>query len=127
MALILVIDDDAQVRNLIVRVLTDAGHTLSEAEDGDEGLNRIVADEPNLVITDILMPNREGIETIMQIKRQYPTVKILAISGGGDFVGHSYLDTAKRLGADDVIPKPFKRSVLLEAVKRLLARNVSRE
>lgn len=121
MALILVIEDEAQVSALIVRVLAQAGHTVAESRDGNEGLARIGAEEPDLVITDLLMPNRDGLETIMQIKRERPRIKVLAISGGDSFVGHSYLEVAKTLGADEVLRKPFRRAALLEAVERLLA------
>jgi CheY-like chemotaxis protein len=82
MAHVLVIDDDVDVRWVIRRAVQADGHTVSEAGDGDEGLQRFAEQPPDLVITDILMPGREGIETIIELRRRRPELPILAISGG---------------------------------------------
>src|SRR5260221_4424854 len=80
---ILVIDDEAAVRTLIRQILEEEGHQVDEATDGEEGLARLQSTHIDLVITDIFMPHKEGIETILALRRQFPNVKIVAISGGG--------------------------------------------
>ena len=121
MAKILVIDDDARQRRLIVYILTKAGHQVFEADDGREGLQLFHQQRPALVITDILMPNKEGIETIAELRGEAPEVAIIAMSGGGATGDMSYLDVARTLGANDVITKPFSAPDLVEAVNRLLS------
>jgi len=121
MAKILVIDDDARQRRLIVYILTKAGHQVFEADDGREGLQLFHQQRPALVITDILMPNKEGIETIAELRGEAPEVAIIAMSGGGAIGDMSYLDVARTLGANDVITKPFSAPDLVEAVNRLLS------
>jgi CheY-like chemotaxis protein len=121
MALILVIDDIAQMRDLVRRMLERAKHTVIEAEDGERGLAVFAAQDPAIVITDLLMPKREGIETIQQIRRLRPDAKIIAMSGSEDLRGKSqYLDAAKRLGADAILAKPFQAAALAAVVDRLL-------
>jgi len=119
-ALILVIDDDAAVRTAIRRVLESAGHTALEAPDGRAGLLALRNHGPELVITDILMPEKEGIETIREVRATAPTVKIIAASGDRMAGGPSVLDMALMLGAHRVIQKPFRRDELLGLVERLL-------
>jgi len=121
MALILVIDDIAQMRDLVRRMLERAEHTVIEAEDGARGLAVFAEQDPAIVITDLLMPKKEGIETIQQIRRLRPDAKIIAMSGSEDVRGKSqYLDAAKRLGADAVLAKPFQSAALTAVVDRLL-------
>ncbi|MBN2279817.1 MAG: response regulator [Candidatus Marinimicrobia bacterium] len=117
---ILVIDDDIQVNKLISSILTSEGHQVTEAFDGDEGLNFLKKD-PNydLVITDIIMPEKEGIEIIREIKKNYPRIKIIAISGGGRIDANNYLTLAKSLGADEIMEKPFSKSDLSFLIKNL--------
>jgi CheY-like chemotaxis protein len=117
MALILVIDDTATMRQLVRRMLERATHTVLEAEDGEAGLTLIERQRPTLVITDLIMPNMEGIETIQQIKRSRPGTKIIAMSGGDQLNLHA----AKKLGADAALAKPFGAATLLETIDRLLA------
>jgi CheY-like chemotaxis protein len=120
MANILLIDDDPQVRRTLVRMLSGT-HTLIEAADGAEGLAAFRRNPTDLVITDIVMPNREGIETIRELRRLAPQVKILAISGGSHSQMHSnYLSVAGKLGADDTLPKPVLAAQLRQCVDRLL-------
>ncbi|HZL59601.1 MAG TPA: response regulator [Stellaceae bacterium] len=121
MAKILVIDDDVKMRDTLLRMLDGQGHTLSVAADGQEGLSLFAADRPDLVITDIIMPNKEGIEIILAVKRIAPMVKILAISGGGLMNGVNVLDVARELGADGVLQKPLRRTEFAAAVGNLLA------
>lgn len=120
MARIVLIDDDEDVRRTLVRMLETAGHEVHEAADGDSGLELSIRVDPQLVITDILMPEKEGIETIMTLKRDHPSLRIIAISGGGRSGGMDFLDIARSLGADEVLQKPFRRAELLDLIKRLI-------
>ena len=119
MALILVIDDVATMRELVRRML-GAKHSVIEAEDGEVGIEMVENQEPDLVITDLIMPNKEGLETIQQIRRSRPRTKIIAMSGHVRPDGDSYLDAARKLGADAVLAKPFLKAALLEVVDRVL-------
>lgn len=120
MARILLIDDDEDVRRTLVRMLETAGHEVHEAADGDSGIELCNKVLPQLVISDILMPEKDGIETIMTLKRDHPGLRILAISGGGRSGAMDFLDMARALGADEALQKPFRRAELLDLVNRLL-------
>ncbi|HXP32062.1 MAG TPA: response regulator [Stellaceae bacterium] len=120
MATVLVIDDDQQIRRMVVRVLARDNHEVIEASDGQEGLKLFNARHPALVITDILMPEKEGIETIREIRAVAPHVPILAMSGGGTSKAMVFLDVAKALGADSALSKPFRADELIDAVNKLL-------
>lgn len=114
----LVVDDDAMVRDVIARTLSSAGYPVRTAGNGNEAVE-IFSHEPcAIVITDIVMPEKEGIETILELKRLDATVKILAISGGGRERGKEFLRYASRLGANEVLPKPFRKTDLLEVIAR---------
>jgi DNA-binding response OmpR family regulator len=117
---ILVIEDDPAMRRMIVRTLAAAGHEMIEAKDGQEGLSHFRVDRPTLVITDVLMPGVDGLETIRALRGYAPRVAIIAISGGGSTQNMSFLDFAKKLGADAVIEKPFRARDLVAAVRKLL-------
>ena len=121
MAIVLIVDDDPLMRRMVARILAGAAHQVYEAGDGDEGLEAFRAHEPAIVITDILMPNKEGIETIKEMRRARPSVRILAMSGGGSQVDMSYLDMAQKLGADDILAKPFRADDLLQKIAALEA------
>lgn len=118
---ILVIDDEASIREMVSKMLSDEKYEIFLASNGNEGI-KIIKEESdiNLVITDIIMPEKEGIETIFDLKRYYSDIKIIAISGGGRIGAESYLYTAKELGADLVLQKPFIQQDLLDAVHKLL-------
>lgn len=120
MATILVIDDDAAVRRVLVRSLAAEGHEVLEAENGSSGLARFRERAPELVITDIVMPQTEGIETIREIRRAAPQVKILAISGSSPPNSGHYLDVAKKLGADVTLMKPIRPAELRDVVAALI-------
>lgn len=90
------------------------------AHDGQQGLSQFSKLKPDVVVTDIIMPHREGVETIMAMKAQAPEVKILAISGGGRIGSADLLNLARQLGADGVLPKPFRAAEVLEAARGLL-------
>ena len=120
MTTILVIEDEAAFRRMVVRVLADAGHEVTEARDGREGLKLFRAHHPALIITDILMPEREGIETIRALRREAASVAIIAISGGGAPPYLRYLDFASKFGADATLAKPFYPAELIETVNRIV-------
>lgn len=120
MAKILVVDDDKQVRKYVSQTLFRAGHETIMAGDGNECLRLFKHSEPELVIIDIIMPEKEGIETIIELKRIAPDVKIIAISGGGRVGPESYLMTARGLGACAALQKPFTAGELTGLVARVL-------
>ncbi|RMD99368.1 MAG: response regulator [Bacteroidetes bacterium] len=118
---ILVIDDDPAVQGVIEIMLKTEGFEVLTAGNGWEGLETIKSNPTiGLVITDILMPRKEGLETIQEMKRDFPKIKILAVSGGGRGSANVYLELAGKLGADSVLKKPFIKRQLLEAVHGLL-------
>jgi DNA-binding response OmpR family regulator len=117
---ILVIDDEELIRLQIRSALEMEGFTVYEAANGNEGLTRIALSVPDVVITDILMPDKEGIETILELRRLHPTVRIIAISGGGRTGNKDFLKTAKHLGADRTLAKPFGLADLLKLVREVL-------
>ncbi|MGD9616315.1 MAG: response regulator [Alphaproteobacteria bacterium] len=119
MADIVVIDDEPRYRRLITQVLTGAGHEVRQAGDGAEGLAMCLQRTPQLVITDLVMPRMEGIETILQLTRERPGVAVLAISGAEPAA--VYLRAATALGAAASLSKPFTVDQLLTAVDGLLA------
>lgn len=120
-AKVLIIDDDAALRRLIRRILTAAGHPVVEARDGADGMRRFAAEAPALVITDIIMPDQEGMRTILDIRAAGSRVGVIAMSGGGVGRAQDYLDMAVDLGADAALRKPFRPNELLALVARLLA------
>ena len=120
MAQILVVDDVAQVRKLMRRTLEHAGHEVEEASNGAEAMLALHKRPVDLVITDIVMPEKEGLETIAELRRDFPEVKIIAMSGGSRSDPDDYLNLAKELGAHRVATKPVGHEELLEAVRDLL-------
>ena len=117
---ILVIDDEDQVRKVIRHMLERAGYATIEAKDGEIGLRLHRKQPADLIITDIFMPEKEGLETIREILRDFPDAKIIAISGGGLTGALSYLNLAKSFGALRTLAKPFNRRELLTVVRELL-------
>lgn len=120
MAHILVIDDDEMLREVIAKTLELAGHSVARAEDGLQGLDVFRAQPAELVITDLIMPRQEGVETIMKLRKEFPGLRIIAMSGG---VSHSklYLEMAGKLGAHKLLPKPFTPTELIRVVSETLA------
>jgi CheY-like chemotaxis protein len=101
--------------------LEQAGHQVAEAPNGNEGLRLCQQLNPDLIVTDIIMPEKEGLETIMELRRDFPLVKVIAISGGGQtMAGSTCLHLAKRLGAAKTLAKPFSKQELLAAVREVL-------
>jgi YesN/AraC family two-component response regulator len=109
---ILVVDDNILMRKLIINLFHRDDMEFDEAGDGAEGLYRLSENQYDLIITDIVMPKMEGIEMIREIKRNYPEMKIIAISGGEPF----YLYMAKKLGIDGVFTKPLNQQGFHHAV-----------
>jgi DNA-binding response OmpR family regulator len=120
MPLILVIDDDVQIRALLRQMLERAGYEVMDAPDGDEGIRLYRENPADLVITDIIMPKKEGLETIVDLRVEFPEVKIIAVSGGGTVGPGSYLQIAEGFGAIRVFTKPFQMKELLAAIQELL-------
>lgn len=118
---VLVIDDDPVVRAVVQRVLEGDGFAVSTAADAQSGLCLYGELSPDLVIVDILMPGKEGIATILDLRDADPAARILAMTGGGDFVASELLRIAELIGADKTLAKPFAPDELLDAVKRCLA------
>jgi len=117
---ILIIEDEVQVRKLTRQMLELEGFEVLEASDGDSGLRTFKQNDIDLIITDIIMPGKEGIETILELKREHPDTKIIAMSGGGRMGPDGYLELARKFGADHTFSKPFDRQELVQAVKELL-------
>jgi len=121
MARILLIDDDKAVRTMLRLTLAHFGHTVFEARNGKEGLELFKPANVDLVITDIVMPEKEGLEVLMDLRdKQVPPVKVIAISGGGRLSAADNLHLARLLGAAKVLAKPFSNEVLIAAVNELL-------
>ena len=120
MSRILVIDDDPMVRDTLRLILTAAGHQFALAFDGKAGLKAFGELNPDLVITDILMPEKEGMETIRDLREIRPDVPIIAISGGGRVGNMSFLRVAERFGANRTITKPFEPEHIVSTIAELL-------
>lgn len=101
-------------------MLTEEGYEVVEARDGDAGMKQFRESPSDLVITDLIMPEKEGIETIIELRRDFPDVKIIAISGGGIIDAEKYLDMARGLGAHRIFEKLFGMTEMLDAVRELL-------
>ncbi len=122
MASILVVDDEDLVRFSVRQMLEDVGHAVREAADGVEGIAQLQGCPFDLMITDIVMPRKEGMETIAEAKQLQPDLRVIAISGGGPVGQFHYLELAKQFGADAVLAKPFKKQELIALVDSLVKR-----
>lgn len=120
MARILVIDDEKLARMALNRMLKAGGHEVVEAENGRQGLCVYEESPVDLVVTDILMPEMEGLETIRELQRRWPEVKIISITGGGLANGRNTLRAAKEFGAHAVLAKPFREQEFLKLVEEAL-------
>lgn len=121
MATILIIEDEPLVRDTIRLSLETGGYTVLIASDGREGVSMLSRSKIDLVVTDLIMPEQEGLETIRLIRRDHPDTKVIAISGGGRHVGTDYLKAASLLGANYALQKPFAMARLRECVADCLA------
>jgi DNA-binding NtrC family response regulator len=120
MAKILVIEDDNSFRNVLVQMLNKAGYDVRQAGDGNQALEVCAQFEPDLVLTDIIMPDKEGLETIQELLEISPQLKIVAMSGGGRYGPDSYLPLAEKLGAKASLQKPFMREELINTINSVL-------
>ena len=121
MTRILVIDDDAQIREVLKQSLERVGYETLVAADGKAALKLNHATPVDLIITDIIMPEMEGLETIMEFRRCFPSVRVIAISGGGRIGPFEYLKLAEMLGAQKTIEKPFELRELVRSIQDLQA------
>jgi DNA-binding response OmpR family regulator len=121
MARILVIDDDQQFRESVGKILMREGYEVSYAADGNDGVKRFQEEGADLVIADIIMPEKEGFETIKEIRETRPDTKVIAVSGGGGIEPRFYLHFAKESGATRTLMKPFRRQELLAIVRELMS------
>lgn len=116
----MVIDDDEVVRMTLTLLLEKAGHEVVAADDGRKGMALFKMNPADVVLTDIYMPNQEGLATIMALRRAYPGVKVVAISGGGAHAGLDVLPVAEALGADRALRKPVSPKELAAVIKELI-------
>ncbi|MFO7755779.1 MAG: response regulator [Bacteroidales bacterium] len=119
MAGILLVEDNEDLRTMLKQSLEKRNHKIIEASNGREAVNKFKSVMTDLVITDILMPEQDGIGLIMELKKVKPELFIIAISGGGKIGPSNYLDIARTLGADAVFPKPFNINHLIDEVENL--------
>ena len=128
---VLIIDDEEDVRDALCEVLNRAGFDVGVAATSDEGIDDLRINPAELVVTDIIMPGKDGVTAIREIRGEFPDVKIIAISGGGNFTPDAYepnaimttayLAAAREAGADVILPKPFDRTAFVAAVRALTA------
>jgi len=117
---ILLVDDDEHFRTMLCEALTGEGYQVLEASEGEQAINLYAERPTDIVITDLIMPGKEGLEMIGEIRRLHAGVKIIAISGGGRVNSQDYLKIAKALGAQRVLAKPFSHCEILEAISQVL-------
>ena len=118
---VLVIDDDPVFCRVVQGILEKDGYSVTSAGDAQTGISCFGELNPDLVIVDILMPGKEGISTILELRESNPEARILAMTGGGNFAAGDVLRIAELLGADNSLKKPFQPADLIETVKRCLA------
>lgn len=117
---ILLLDDDDDFRAAARDFLLGGGYRVTEVADGQEAIQLCERDPPDLLITDMSMPRTPGYEVILALRKRYPTLKILAMSGGGRVEAQDYLELARSVGADRTVGKPFHGRTLVRAVLELL-------
>lgn len=117
---ILIIDDEQQIRSMLRLMLERDGYEVVEAPDGIEGIKAYRQKPADLIITDLIMPNKDGIGMIIELQKEFPDVKIIAMSGGGLNKPEGYLKGAKKLGAACTLTKPIDREEMLRAVKNVI-------
>ena len=122
---ILIIDDEPQIRSMLTLMLEREGYEVVEAPDGVDGIKIYRQNPADLIITDLIMPNKDGIGMIIDLKKEFPDVKIIAMSGGGLNKPDGYLKGAKKLGAACTLTKPIDREKMLEAVREILKESPS--
>lgn len=113
---ILIIDDERQIRKMLRQMIEKKGYHVLEASDGSQGIHCVKNNHIDLIITDIFMPEKEGIETIIELKRDYPDITIFAMSGGGSVGPETFLKITNQLGVVETFTKPIDRESLLKAI-----------
>jgi CheY-like chemotaxis protein len=121
MACILIVEDDRDLREMLRTTLIKRKYIVSEASNGKEAILRFKPSMTDLVITDLIMPDEDGLKVIMKIREIKPSIKIIAISGGGKAGPGNYLDLAKALGANEIFSKPFSINDLIKKIEILLS------
>ena len=121
---ILLIEDNDLFREALANALTERGYTVSQAADGEQGVKMFRAKPTDLVITDIVMPNKDGTAVVAEFRREYPGVGIIAMSGGAALDPALYLELAGAFGANRTLKKPFTLPTLLQAIDEVLAKSV---
>ena len=122
MSSILIVDDEEPVRRMLGMLLTRAGYTVRSASNGVEALEVFSEAPTDLIITDLIMPEKEGVEFIIDLRRSHPGVRIVAMSGGGRGSAQDYLSIAKALGASATVAKPFMPDEMLGVISDLLGK-----
>ncbi len=120
MARVLIVDDDEPIRKTLRRMLEPAGYDVVEAADGREGVERYKEDSVDLVLMDLIMPEKEGIQAAAELRHYDPEIKIIAISGGGRIGNFQVLRIAQKFGIEHALPKPIRMAKLLAMVKDVL-------
>ena len=119
---ILIVDDDPSFRTVLRMMLLKRGYDVIEAGDGNEALQLMETRGAEVVVTDLIMPEKEGLETIQELRSRYPETKVIAMSGGGDFTGQDILAVARILGAHSVLAKPFTSQQIAAALDGVIVR-----
>lgn len=125
MARVMVIDDDPTIRRVLRRLIEREGHTVTEAENGKIALRRFVGEPAELVISDIYMPEMDGIEFLMRLRETYPETRLVAMSGGGALPANHLLEAARALGAVAVMEKPFSVAMVRDLLDDLPTRQAA--
>ena len=120
---LLIIDDDIIIREIIKDSLSDYPIFVDEAANGVEGIRKIRENRYDVVLTDIIMPEKEGLELIMELKVIHSNLKVIATTSGGSVAADEYLEMAKGLGADAVLAKPFSEVKLVEIINELTGKH----
>lgn len=116
---VLVIDDEHALREILSQVLTDAGHRVVGAENGKEASKALATSAFDVVLTDVIMPEKDGMQVISEVRKKFPEVRIIAMSGGGHVSRDQYLKIAKGLGAHAILEKPFANQKLLDTIEEM--------
>ncbi len=117
---ILLIEDDKQFRNFVKEVLLAEGYVVLQADDGSQGVEMIKEHDPDLIVTDLLMPRKDGVRLITETRSSHPHIPIIAMSGGTSLFSPAFLEAANTLGASHTLDKPFTDDALLELVNKCL-------
>jgi len=116
---ILILDDNEDIRRLLILMLSVEGYNVQDAAETDRAFEIIRNTHIDLIITDLIMPEKDGLEVIMELRRDFPDIKIIAVSAGGRIGPSTYLDMAGKLGAHRVFNKPFNQQEIIQAVEEL--------